>query len=202
MMPSPRPRSTRQAQAGWQYAVGTVSRANLIVTAHRWRYELAAAGAVTATLMIPGPATGFKVIAALVALICVTACWPVGRRFLVARLWCVVTPHRVRVGCAQAWIHSRDGKIPVVLITRCKPFGERVYLWCRAGTTVFDFSSARLLLAAACWAQDVRVACHPRYTHIVALDVIRREPTDPNGHLSEVIEADADFESASSRGAL
>lgn len=200
-MPSPRPRTTRQAQAGWEYAVGAVARPNLIVIAYRWRYELGVAGAVTTMLLVLGPATGATVIAVIAALIGAMACWPAGRRVLLARLWCIATPHRIRVGCGQAWIHSRTGKIPVVLITRCEPFGERVYLWCRAGTSAFDFSSARALLAAACWAQDVRVACHPRYTHIVTLDVIRHAPTDFNGDLSEVIEADADFDSAS-RGAL
>lgn len=198
-MPSPRPRTTRQAQAGWQFAVGTVSRANLLVVSYRWRYELSAVGAVAANLLVLGPATGAKVIAAIATLIGAVACWPTGRRVLVARLWCIVTPHRVRVGCAQAWIHSRDGKIPIVLITRRRPFGERVYLWCRAGTTAFDFSSASALLAGACWAQDVRVACHPRYTHIIALDVIRREPTDLNGALAEFIDAEADLDSASER---
>ena len=40
MMPSPRPRSTRQALAGLQYALGTVAPANPLVFAWRWRYEL------------------------------------------------------------------------------------------------------------------------------------------------------------------
>jgi len=178
-----------------------VSRANLLVVSYRWRYELSAVGAVAANLLVLGPATGAKVIAAIATLIGAVACWPAGRRVLVARLWCIVTTHRVRVGCTQAWIHSRDGKIPIVLITRCRPFGERVYLWCRAGTSAFDFSSANALLAAACWAQDVRIACHPRYAHIVALDVIRREPIDLSGALPEVIDAEANLDSTS-KGAL
>ena len=89
-----------------------------------------------------------------------------------------MTPHRVRVGCAQAWIHSRYGKIPFILLTSRQPFGERVYVWCRAGISAADFSSAHELLAAACWAQDVKVNHHARYSHLVALDVVRREPPD------------------------
>jgi predicted PhzF superfamily epimerase YddE/YHI9 len=85
-------------------------------------------------------------------------------------------PHRVRVGCAQAWIHSRNGKIPIVLLTRPQPAGERVYLWCRAGTSTADFTSARGLLSAACWADDVYATRHPRYAHLVMLDVIHRRP--------------------------
>ena len=39
MMPSPRPRNTRQALAALQYALGTVARPNLLVLAWWWRYE-------------------------------------------------------------------------------------------------------------------------------------------------------------------
>ena len=51
MMPSLRPASTRQARAGLEYAVGTVARANPIVVAWRWRYELAGAAGLAAAWM-------------------------------------------------------------------------------------------------------------------------------------------------------
>jgi hypothetical protein len=175
MMPSPRPRSTRQAQAGVQYAFGTVARANPIVVAWRWRYELAATAAMAAGWIALGTVAGGAITVGLVtALISTAAHWPRGRRFLAAHAWRIVTPHRVRVGCAQAWIHSRNGKIPIVVLTARQPFGERVYLWCRAGTSAEDLASARGLLAAACWADDIRVARSPHYAHLVTLDVIRR----------------------------
>jgi hypothetical protein len=175
MMPSPRPRNTRQAQAGLEYAFGTVARANPVVAAYRWRYELAAAAALAAGWIALGTVAGAAITVGLVtALISAAVYWPRGRRFLAAHAWRIVTPHRVRVGCAQAWIHSRYGKIPAVLLTTRQPFGERVYLWCRAGTSADDLISARGLLAAACWAQDIRVARSPRYAHLVTLEVIRR----------------------------
>jgi hypothetical protein len=183
MMPSPRPASTRQARAGLEYAIGRVARANPIVAAWRWRYELAAVTGLAVAWLALDTAVVVWLTAGLAVALAITACFPSGRRFLSARTWCVVTPHRVRAGCAQAWIHSRYGKLPIVVLTRRQPFGERVYLWCRAGTSAADFSSARKLLAAACWAQDVQVSQHARYAHLVALDVIRREPpTEWNGH--------------------
>ena len=175
-MPSPRPASTRQARAGLEYAVATVAPANLIVAAWRWRNELAGAAGLAAAWIALGTAVAAWLTAGLAATLAITACFPRGRRFLAARTWCIVTPHRMRAGCAQAWIHSRYGKLPIILLTRCQPFGERIYLWCRAGTGAADFSSARKLLAAACWAMDVQVSQHARYAHLVALDVIRREP--------------------------
>jgi hypothetical protein len=62
----------------------------------------------------------------------------------------------------------------VILLTTREPFGERVYLWCRAGITAGDLSASRELLAAACWADDVLVWRGDRYAHLVCLDVIRR----------------------------
>jgi len=183
MMPSPRPASTRQARAGLEYAFGSVARANPIVAAWRWRYELAMASALAAIWLGLATAAAIWLTAGLAGALAGLACFPVGRRFLAARTWCIVTPHRVRAGCAQAWIHSRYGKLPIVVLTRHQPFGERVYLWCRAGMSAADFSSARKLLAAACWAQDVQVSRHARYAHLVVLDVIRREPpAEWSGH--------------------
>jgi hypothetical protein len=123
-----------------------------------------------------GTAAAAALTGALATALTVTACFRRGRRFLADRAWCIMTPHRVRVGCVQTWIHSRSGRLPIILATRRRPLGERVYLWCRAGISPADFSAARGELAAACMAKEVQVSRHVRYAHLVALDVIRREP--------------------------
>ena len=115
-------------------------------------------------------------LAGITVLGCTALLYAPTRRYLVARAWCIITPHRVRVGCAQAWIHSRRGKIPVVLLTTRQPFGERVHIWCRAGTSAIDFTSALLLLTAACWARDIRVSGNERFAQLMTVDVIRRLP--------------------------
>jgi hypothetical protein len=182
MMPSPRPASTREARAALEYATGTVSRANPVVAAWRWRYELAAAATLAAIWIALDTAAAAALMGALAAALALTFCLARGRRFLTARAWCIVTPHRVRTGCAQAWIHSRYGKLPIILWTRSRPSGERVYLWCRAGMSAADFSSARKLLAAACMAKGIKTSQHSRYAHLITLDVIRREcPAEWNG---------------------
>lgn len=176
MRPPPRRARARQTQAGLEYALGTVARANLIAAAWHWRYELAAAAGLAAPWVALQTAAAAALTAGLAGALALTACFPRGRRFLAARLWCIVTPHRIRSACAHAWIHSRYGKLPVILLTRSQPRGERVYLWCRAGISAADFSSEQELLTAACMATDVQVSRHARYAHLVALDVIRREP--------------------------
>lgn len=171
----PRRAGARQTWVGLEFALGKVARSNAIVAAWRWRYELAAAGGLAAPWIALHAAAAAPVTAGLAAALALIASFPSGRRFLAARLWCIVTPHRIRSACAHAWIHSRFGKLPVILMTRRQPFGERVYLWCRAGISAADFSSARKLLTAACMATDVHVSRRSRYAHLVALDVIRRE---------------------------
>ncbi len=150
------------------------------MTIWSWRYEVtlvAALGAMAfgvgfafgAVWLIASAATGLALLAAVMV-------WPRSRRRLIARAWCVITAHRVVTGCAQAWIQSRGGRLPVVLYTNPARFGERVMLWCRAGITARDFEAAREILAVACWAKDVRVLASQRHKHLVMLEVVRREP--------------------------
>jgi hypothetical protein len=176
----PRPRSTRQALARREFALGRVATPNMLTVGWRWRYELllAAGVPVAAWLLVNGLGAAFAVIT-VVALIVLVAVSPPLRRLLIARAWCIITPHRVRTGMAQAWIHSRDGKMPFVLRTTREPFGERVRLWCRAGTSAEDFVWARHLIVAACWARDVQVLRNERFVHIVLLDVIRYAEDHP-----------------------
>jgi hypothetical protein len=152
-----------------------VARPNPVVLLWRWRYEVSVlvgipAGiiALVSQVSLVWSVAGISVLAAMLAN------WPAARSWLLAHARCVITTHRVRTGCAQAWVHSRYGKLPVIFLTSPKPFGERVRVWCRAGTCLEDFESARDILRAACWAQDVLVSASRRHSQILILDVIRR----------------------------
>jgi hypothetical protein len=184
MMPSPRPRSTRHALAGLQYALGTVAPPNPLVFAWRWRYELILGiGLPAALIVLGGISIMLSTLTALTVLTGAALLWAPARRHLIARAWCIITPHRVRVGCAEAWIHSRRGKIPIVLLTTRQPFGERVHLWCRAGTSAIDFISAAPLMTAACWARGIRVGGNERFAQLITLEVIRHVPPDQPDNL-------------------
>jgi hypothetical protein len=174
----PIPRSMRQT-ATWRQVMVPPARPGIFSLAWRWRYELAGlagAGAGTAVVI---SAAGVAGLAGAIAAACLLAglitAWPPARQLTLARFWCIVTPHRIRAGCTQAWVQSRTGKIPIVLLTRAQPFGERVWLWCRAGTCPQDLISAREQLAVACWARGIRVMPGRRYRQIAIVDVIRRE---------------------------
>lgn len=187
-MASGRPRRPNDpsVMSSVESAVRRVRRPGPFECCWNWRWELwflgAAAGlswlvAVSLGLIGLGAAAGAG-LGVLVAMLR----WPPARDRIVARAWCVITPHRIRAGCVNAWVQTRDGRLPLVLSTVPAEYGQRVQLWCRAGITAADLAAARHVLAAACWAAEVRVIASPRYAHIVTLEVIRHidpERTDP-----------------------
>jgi hypothetical protein len=151
-----------------------------------WRWEL---GILVATGTLAGLiAASFGLLALAViagaglAALGLLLCWPPARGRMFAWARCVITPHRVRAGCARAWVQSRTGKLPFVLYTVPTECGERVQLWCPAGITAGDLFAARHVLAAACWAAEVRVIAGLRHAHIVTLEIIRNHYRgDPGG---------------------
>jgi hypothetical protein len=153
----------------------------------RWRYELillaglavACAVVVHALGLIPG----IVVLSALLGI--VSPPWP---GWLRGVAWHVVTPHRIRAGLSAAGVHNRRGIYPQVRMVASEEYGERVVLWCPAGTTAEDIYSARAILRTACWAADVRVRCDVQRSHIVTLYVIRRGES-----ISRVHRDDPDF---------
>ena len=123
---------------------------NLFARLWHWRYELGLiAGGLLGAVTI-GYTLGLDWLiaaaAAALAILATAMTWPPARQALMARAWCVITPHRVRTGCTHAWIQTRDGRLPVVLYTVPADFGERVWLWCRAGITAGDLEAAREIL--------------------------------------------------------
>jgi hypothetical protein len=142
-----------------------------------WRWELGIL-VVTGTLAGLIAASFSLIVLAAIAgaglgALCTLLCWPPARGRMFAWARCVITPHRVRAGCAHAWVQTRNGKLPFVLYTVPTEFGERVQLWCPAGITAGDLFAARHVLAAACWAAEVRVVASLRHAHIVTLEIIR-----------------------------
>jgi hypothetical protein len=131
----------------------------------RWRYELGTLAAAGTAAWQVGPLWT----AAAGAFVAGLLSTPYGRR----RLWCVVVQHRVRTGLQHAWVHSRTGRLPMVVWTRPVPEGEELLLLLRPGTSVTDLETADL--ATACWAREVRVRPDPERAHLVRLTVVRYE---------------------------
>ncbi len=178
-MASGRPRQPNDPSvfASVEAAFSTVARPSIFGLAWQWRYELAIAFGIpsvaTAIGLTFGAAALIATVATAAALFTAAAIWPPARKRVKARAWCVITEHRVRTGCANAWVQSRNGRLPIVVRTKPTEYGERVTVWCRAGITADDLAAARDIIATACWAREVRVIPSPQLRHIVTLDVIR-----------------------------
>jgi hypothetical protein len=175
----PRRRNDPSVMASVESALSTTVEPG-ILSLWYWRYELlfviglpAAVFAISSTLGI-GWLIAIMVIG--ITLLAAAMLWSPSRKRLIARAWCVITPHRVRTGCTHSWVQTRNGRLPVVLYTRPIEAGERVMLWCRAGITAEDLEAACDVISVACWAREVRVLPSERHRHLVALEVIRRDP--------------------------
>jgi hypothetical protein len=152
--------------------------------AWRWRTEIlitaAAAAAVawlsrTVTLTWAGAILGAAV-AVLLAL-------PWTRRYVTRRFWCVLARHRIHKLCWEARLHTRSGRLPLVLWTRPTKVGERAWVLCRAGICAEDFENHIGELRAACFARDARVTRNPRWSQLVRLDIIRRDTLAATQHV-------------------
>jgi hypothetical protein len=167
----------RRLAADLQRLLTPRSRPSLPVVAWRWRYEtvlvVATAGAVTALVHSLGVEWGVIASSALAGVF--GPPWP---EPLAGWAWCVITPHRLRAGFRQARVCTTRGKLPAIVRTRRTEIGERVQVWCPAGTTAEDLQDARDILRAACWAADVKITRDEALSHRVTIDVIRRQPDE------------------------
>lgn len=194
---------TEQLLGMLHQAIVPPARPSLALLAWRWRYELVLLTGLLLALVTLVKALGpngtmlFIVIAVTVVLTVLIG-WPAARHRLAARAWCILTPHRLRAGCAQARVHTRRGRLPAILWCAPRGYGEQVLIWCPAGVTTDDFTAARQILVTACYAAEIEVVTHPRYRHLVVLSVIRnqrpelRAPDDAATRLGVLLKVDPD----------
>jgi len=156
-------------------------RPGLLDFTWHWRWELGGTALVASLLtliVISFRAVGLIAAAgAGLAVISTLLCCPPARRPALARARCVITAHRLRKGCASAWVQTRDGRLPWVMSCTPAGYGQRARLWLRAGLTADDLIAAREILAAACWAAEVRVTRDACRAHLVTVEVITAFPS-------------------------
>jgi hypothetical protein len=101
------------------------------------------------------------------------------RYWVMAPLWCLIVRHRLRMCFAAFIATNREGTLPLVLLARPTPAGERVWLWLRPGLSIRDLEQDGQVqkLAVACWANEARVTRASRkYAAFIRVDITRREP--------------------------
>jgi hypothetical protein len=100
---------------------------------------------------------------------------PQVRRFITRRAWCVLSRHRIQKVCFETRMHTRSGRLPLVLRIHPTQVGERALIWCRAGICAADFEAHTPEIAAACYARQARVEGSKRWAQLVQLDIVRRD---------------------------
>ncbi len=164
------------------FVVAVVVRAWPVLRAlWHWSVEIAAAVAVVATAdwlaSVTHPLIVLAVLAAPVAVVGLVP--PMGRR-VVAMARCVVVRHRLRL-CFAEFIRAANrvhpGSLPLILIARPTPAGQRVWVWLRPGLDLADLEGKTGRMAVACWADEVRVVrASARYAALIRVDVACRDP--------------------------
>ncbi len=102
--------------------------------------------------------------------------WRRSRRWLTAALGCMVTRARLRAAFTELRLSRRSGRLPFTVALVPTAVGERVWLCCPVGVSAEDIADETDRLRAACFARDVRVTRDRRFSALVVIEVIRRDP--------------------------
>ena len=145
--------------------------------AWRWRTELTLIiTTIAAYLRLAHLMSAAWAVIILTAPVAAALAVPRSRRFLTARAWCVITRHRLQRACFESRLHTRAGRLPLIVWIRPTKVGARAYLVCRAGTCADDFDTAKDRIAAACFAREARIIPNRRWSQLVTLDIVRHDP--------------------------
>lgn len=118
---------------------------------------------------------------------------PMARRTLLALAWCLVVRHRLRTCFAQFIIANQSGTLPLILVAKPTPVGERVWVYLRTGLSIGDLESRLDKLAVACHASTVTVTrASGRTAALAQVDIKRREVLDRmvDSHLVDLVDPD------------
>jgi hypothetical protein len=141
-----------------------------------WLGELAAALTIAVTWSLLATHTPLPVRAGVIAAIVAVLLVPAIRRPMVAVVWCFIVRHRLRSCFAQFIVANQSGSLPLILIARPTPVGERVWIYLRPGLSVNELQNRADKIAVACHASTVIVdRASSRTAALVRVDIKRRE---------------------------
>jgi len=105
--------------------------------------------------------------------VCGLACLVRGTR---ARMWAVSDRHRVYKCFKETRTMTPSGAMPHQFWSSPSPVGERIRVWLPAGLSVNNIDVILLELAAACYAVEARVEQNEKFSHLVVITIVRRDP--------------------------
>jgi hypothetical protein len=146
----------------------------------RWRAELLVILTITASVLFMARAiTGLWTVVVITVVLVVVMAVPSSRRYVLRRAWCVVTRHRLQRVCFETRMHTRSGRLPLILRIRPTEVGERALIWCRSPVCAEDFEAHAGELAAGCYAREARITRNRKWSQLVTVDIVRRDMLAP-----------------------
>jgi hypothetical protein len=100
---------------------------------------------------------------------------PPVRRFIIRRAWCVIIRHRLQKVFYETRMHTRSGRLSLILRIYPTQVGVRALIWCRAGICFEDFEAHTGEIAAACYAREARIERSKRWAHVVQVNIVRHD---------------------------
>ena len=148
--------------------------------AWRWRAELTLLAVTLAALWrLSLLITLTWAALALAAFVLVVLAVPHSRRFITRRFWCILARHRLQRVCYETRMHTRSGRLPLILWVRPTSAGVRAHVLCRAGICAQDFADNAPEIAAACYARAAQVTPNRNWSHLLTIDIMRGDLLAP-----------------------
>jgi hypothetical protein len=141
-----------------------------------WLGELLAGAVITIVWSLLATDTPLAIRAGVVSALVAALLIPAVRRPIVAVGWCFVVRHRLRSCFAQFIVANQSGSLPLILVARPTPVGERVWIYLRPGLSVNELQSRVDKIAVACHASTVIIdRASARTAAFVRVDIKRRD---------------------------
>jgi hypothetical protein len=112
-----------------------------------------------------------------------------GRSRFRAHFGCIYSRHRMQRLFLDTPLHTRSGRIPLILWITPTTEGEKALVLCRTGICAESFEAFVGELAAACGAMTARVARHRKWSNLVTIEIVRRvsQPMKPAAGVNRMI---------------
>jgi hypothetical protein len=212
MPKSTRTRSTRRAGRG-RTATGTIETitrpsqstpVKFLLAVWRWRWELFVLASIAYITIAHGAAiSGYFQSNPLWlnALLIIVLCgWIVtdnpARRFVLNRIWCVITRHRLRACLVEMRTLNYSGNLPFIFGCLSTKTGQIVWLWMRPGLSMEDLDNKAETIASACWARSAVIARSKRNAAVVRIEINRRDPLSKTHITSPLLNDTSDMPEA------
>ncbi|NBE98834.1 hypothetical protein FE391_26570 [Nonomuraea sp. KC401] len=153
-------------------------RSGPLVRLWRIRTELLLAAALaifTLTLLDATQQGRWMPFILLSSAISVPAATRTGRSWIASHVWCVISRHRLQRVCLETTMHTRAGRIPLVLWITPTSRGEKALILMRVGICAEEFEAYSEEIAAACWARSTTVYRHRTRSQFVVVEIVRRD---------------------------